>query len=420
MGTHRTTNESRERTTGRPNTRSFRSPRGNQTNPTRLDARTRDDIPKKNTHFCIHDDGFGRRDGRDRDAERCVGERGGDKSDARCGREVFRRRRVSVADLAIGVMKKMAQKTHECVVNAALVPACLEALDPKEKWQTQVAAAEALATACKTSSNIIASNLTTILPVVASMVNDAKQQVADATRKCLEDLCRTIDNRDVEPFIPAMVEATIDHEKSDECVQKLASTTFVQTVTAAPLALISPILLLGFRSRATATKRMSAVIVNNMSKLVEDPEDAAPFLPNLLPAVTKASEQVSDPEARAVCGKACEQLQSIEAKLNDASFKSKRAVFDDVKKQTDAKLGAHFDVNDKIVSDFYATVACALVNAKAQDYDFEEALGKSFPVDDIRALHATLEQMYGDVEDEEDDDDTADVLADCQFTLAYR
>ena len=121
----------------------------------------------------------------------------------------------------------------------------------------------------------------------------------------------------------------------------------------------------------------------------------------------------------AVCGKACEQLQSIEAKLNDASFKSKRAVFDDVKKQTDAKLGAHFDVNDKTVSDFYATVACALVNAKAQDYDFEEALGKSFPVDDIRALHATLEQMYGDVEDEEDDDDTADVLADCQFTLAY-
>ena len=222
-----------------------------------------------------------------------------------------------VADLAIEVMKKMAQKTHECVVNAALVPACLEALDPKEKWQTQVAAAEALATACKTSSNIIASNLTNILPVVASMVNDAKQQVADATRQCLEDLCRTIDNRDVEPFIPAMVEATIDHEKSDECVQKLASTTFVQTVTAAPLALISPILLLGFRSRTTATKRMSAVIVNNMSKLVEDPEDAAPFLPNLLPAVTKASEQVSDPEARAVCGKACEQLQSIEAKLND-------------------------------------------------------------------------------------------------------
>ena len=27
--------------------------------------------------------------------------------------------------------------------------------------------------------------------------------------------------------------------------------------------------------------------------------------------------------------------------------------------------------------------------------------------------------MYGDEEQEDDDDDTADVLADCQFTLAY-
>ena len=48
-----------------------------------------------------------------------------------------------------------------------------------------------------------------------------------------EDL-RSIDNRDVELFIPALVSATIDHEEVIECVQKLASTTFVQTVTAAP------------------------------------------------------------------------------------------------------------------------------------------------------------------------------------------
>ena len=41
--------------------------------------------------------------------------------------------------------------------------------------------------------------------------------------------------------------------------------------------------------RSTATKRMCAVIINNMSKLVEDPEDAAPFLPKLMPALEKAS-----------------------------------------------------------------------------------------------------------------------------------
>ena len=198
-----------------------------------------------------------------------------------------------------------------------------------------------------------------------------------------EDLCRTIDNRDSSArSFPPWWMATIDREESDECVQKLASTTFVQTVTAAPLALISPILLLGFRSRATATKHVRWSSSTTCPSR-RGSKTRCPFLPNLLPAVTKASEQVSDPEARAVCGKACEQLQSIEAKLNDASSNPAAAAFDDVKKQTDAKLGAHFDVNDKIVSDFYATVACALVNAKAQDYDFEEAL-ETLPGDDDR------------------------------------
>ena len=65
-------------------------PRGNQT---QHDS-TRERATSLNTFFCVHEldgGGFGR-DGRDRDAERCVGERGGEKSDARCGREVFRRR----------------------------------------------------------------------------------------------------------------------------------------------------------------------------------------------------------------------------------------------------------------------------------------------------------------------------------------
>ena len=321
-----------------------------------------------------------------------------------------------VCAAASATLQTLATKAHDFVVGAAIIPATLVALDPKERWQTQVAAAEVLSKLSDCAPQAVASNMISILPVVTSMVNDAKKEVADATRKALERLCHTIDNRDVEPFISAMVEATIDHEKTDECVQKLASTTFVQTVTAAPLALISPILLLGFRARTTATKRMSAVIVNNMSKLVEDPEDAAPFLPNLLPAVSKASDQISDPEARTVCGKACEQLQSIEDRLKDASFKSKRAVFDVVKGEVDKHLGAKFDAS---LSTYYTTIACALVNAKCHDYDYEEAFKSFDAVKEVRALHEALDKIYGDVEVDDDDDDTADVLADCQFTLAY-
>ena len=40
-----------------------------------------------------------------------------------------------------------------------------------------------------------------------------------------------------------------------------------------------------------------------------------------------------------MCGKAFEQLKSIEDRLKDASFKSKRAVFDVVKGEVDKHLG---------------------------------------------------------------------------------
>ena len=90
----------------------------------------------------------------------------------------------------------------------------------------------------------VSRNLVKLMPVVSGLVNDASNVVSEAARTAVAKLYHTIDNRDIEPFIDDMVAATIDHDKTDEA-SKRRSTTFVQTVTAAPLALISPILLLG-------------------------------------------------------------------------------------------------------------------------------------------------------------------------------
>ena len=113
-----------------------------------------------------------------------------------------------------------------------------------------------------------------------------------------------------------------------------------------------------------------------------------------------------------------EQAAEVVARdrLKDASFKSKRAVFDVVKGEVDKHLGAKFDAS---LSTYYTTIACALVNAKCHDYDYEEAFKSFDAVKEVRALHEALDKIYGDVEVDDDDDDTADVLADCQFTLAY-
>ena len=58
-------------------------------------------------------------------------------------------------------------------------------------------------------------------------------------------------------------------------------------VEAPPLAIIVPLLVRGLRERTTAIKRKSCVIIDNMSKLVDVPADAVPFLPRLLPELEK-------------------------------------------------------------------------------------------------------------------------------------
>lgn len=95
--------------------------------------------------------------------------------------------------------------------------------------------------------------------------------------------------------------------------------SFALTFPAPALAMVTPLLLRGLASGKTATVRQSSVIIDNMSKLVDDPMDAAPFLPKLLPALTKAADILSDPEARGIAEKAVAQLERLQAEVTEAS-----------------------------------------------------------------------------------------------------
>ena len=60
-----------------------------------------------------------------------------------------------------------------------------------------------------------------------------------------------------------------------------------QSVEAPTLAMLVPLLVRGMAERQTAIKRKTAVITDNMAKLVDDPVDAAVFLPRLLPGARR-------------------------------------------------------------------------------------------------------------------------------------
>lgn len=85
--------------------------------------------------------------------------------------------------------------------------------------------------------------------------------------------------------------------------------------------MVVPLLLRGLRVKETATKRQSAVIIENMSKLVDEPADAAPFLPLLMPALEKAASTIANPEARGIADRAYAQLMRLDGLCKNSNSK---------------------------------------------------------------------------------------------------
>lgn len=132
-----------------------------------------------------------------------------------------------------------------------------------------------------------------------------------AATKTMKEVCGIVGNRDIEPFIPVLVSCIARPAEVPDCVHKLGATTFVQNVEAPALSIMVPLLIRGLRERATAVKRKAALIIDNMAKLVDNPSDAALFLPRLLPGLEKVSQEVPDPECRSVASKARDTLLKL-------------------------------------------------------------------------------------------------------------
>ena len=143
-------------------------------------------------------------------------------------------------------------------------------LSPLSRWQTKVISLKILSKAAEIAPREIESMLIILVPVISRLMWDVKKQVKKQAAETLEDICDAIDNIDLKPFIPKLVDAIADPETVSDCIYSLAGTTFVQTVTASALSITVPLLKRGFNDKKTAIRRKCAVITENMAKLVKN------------------------------------------------------------------------------------------------------------------------------------------------------
>jgi elongation factor 3 len=296
--------------------------------------------------------------------------------------------------------------TNQNSVKAYLmVDKFLDGIDTGKKIGTKKLSIEYLNNLAEKCANEIRVELIHIIPKIAQCFTDITTEMHDLAADCLTKFCATIQNMDVDPFIPRLVDVFRDNENSTEVIHSLAGVTFVQEVDSATLSIIVPVLLLGFRAKLDSTKRLAAVIVANMIKLVNHPIEIEEYMPRLLPVLESAANNVSEPEARSICGKSLESLK----KLDDAIKSSK-------------KLVSYNDITSTLTLDepqktFVAKAMYALIETK----NFDTAVwGNCFDVFAIDHKSFFEKGMAAiEVDDNEEDQDAAELLCDCNFTLAY-
>jgi len=194
----------------------------------------------------------------------------------------------------------------------SLLPSIFGKLPVEVKWQIREVALKCLVALGASAPKQLSNALPLLVPEITACMWDTKKQVKKAATEAMREALKVIGNKDIEHMTEKILTAITKPKEVPEIMHEMAGVTFVQSVESPALAMVVPLLLRGLREKTTATKRQSAVIIENMSKLVDDPLDAAPFLPLLLPALETNASSIPDPEARGVTEKAVAQLKRLD------------------------------------------------------------------------------------------------------------
>lgn len=290
-------------------------------------------------------------------------------------------------------------------------------LSHDSKWQTKQTSLKLLSSVAESHPSLLAPFMPTIVPIVSELMWDTKRQVAEEAGRTMKSVSQTVDNIDLQPFIPQLLDAIREPENVPDCVYALAGTTFVTTVNAAALSITVPILARGFKERSTVIKRKCAVITENLAKLVKDARDVAPFMPVLLPVLKSGLETISDPECRERFKKAHDILQGIGEQHNDVREQPRSTFVKSVQENL-----SHDDPQFALIVD---TVHLLSTYIEGNDKTvWENALVAILTTDKIQALYDLFDarsrkdnnsvQVAQDMEDE-----TVETICDLQFSLAY-
>jgi elongation factor 3 len=302
-----------------------------------------------------------------------------------------------------------------------------------QKWPEKMTGLDCIEALVETAPTQLSFLVPTLIPIVSESMWDTKPEVKKKAYGTMEKICKLIENKDIEKFIPELIKCIAKPENVPETVHLLGATTFVTDVHEPTLAIMVPLLERGLAERETAIKRKAAVIVDNMCKLVEDPQIVAAFLPKLMPALIKNYENMADPEAREKTKQGLDTLKRVGAVKEDGSFPQisnagEIATVKPILKEIIAQKHKGAVEKADTVIDYVSAIAGQLIDEKiTEEPDWVtntvEYLKTIVGEADAKSVAETLRKRASPgIEDEpeaEADEEEGEDLCNCTFNLAY-
>jgi len=271
--------------------------------------------------------------------------------------------------------------------------------------------------------------------------------VSTAAVKTATALCTTLANPDLAPHIPTLVKCMANPDSVPACIKALSSTTFVAEVTAPALAVLVPIMLRGLNDRSMETQRRTVVVLDNLVKLVRDPNVAALYLSPLVEGTQKIATGAAFPEVRAFGDAALQTLLKAGASKSGTppSHRDVKGQTDDAlstlhtllpeelrapQSQTNAPPSPRYSLL-KNTLEFESNLVADLVNVR--NFSDEETWKRCVAAftagwlekDQAYAYADSVRSHYKAIDDEKytvvdnSDPDEGEVLCDTLFSLAY-
>ncbi|BGP37670.1 translational elongation factor EF-1 alpha [Rhodotorula kratochvilovae] len=352
--------------------------------------------------------------------------------------ETFADKEKTVREAAVQAVKSVVQVSTSWSVPIFL-PILLEQIRTAGKWQVKTGSLEVLNQLVVSAPEQMSRLMPDIIPTMTDAIWDTKADVKKAARSSLTSLCALVTNKDIEKFVPALINCLINPvEETVKTVQLLAATTFVQEVDSPTLALMAPLLQRGLTEKLTSTVRKVAVIIDNMTKLVDNEHVIRPFVPKLLPGLVKVENTVGDPEARGVVVRAIKTLRDTAKCSGDGTdlppprvvtvAQTAGPVVEAIKK-VDPKT--QLDTSSPLV-DYIAQLVGNLCTARCwEQTEWEsglvpyislalpETIRANSAIEVARELLQALAKDEGETVEAFADEEEGEDLCNCTFSLAY-